>query len=214
MMQEFKPNLGVINMTRYALLAVAALTLVIASVFIVRGRTDSAEEASTKEGEVKSIYDFAMKDINGKEVKLDQYRGKVALLVNTASQCGYTPQYEGLQKIYDRYKEQGFVVLGFPANNFGGQEPGTNEEIKEFCTLRYKVSFPMFAKISVKGEDKHPLYKYLTAGGTNPEFAGEIKWNFNKFLVDKQGRIIARFDSKDKPESDKVVQAIEQALKS
>ena len=138
-------------MTRYALLVVAALTLVIASVFIVRGRTNSAEEASTMEGEVKSIYDFAMKDINGKEVKLDQYRGKVALLVNTASQCGYTPQYEGLQKIYDRYKDQGFVVLGFPANNFGGQEPGTNEEIKEFCTLRYKVSFPMFAKISVKG---------------------------------------------------------------
>ncbi len=201
-------------MTRYALLAVATLALVVASVFVVRGRTNSVEEASTKEGEVKSIHDFAMKDINGKEVKLDQYRGKVALLVNTASKCGYTPQYEGLQKVYDQYKDQGFVVLGFPANNFKGQEPGTNEEIKEFCTLRYNVTFPMFAKISVGGEDKHPLYKYLTEKETNPQFAGEIKWNFNKFLVDKNGRIIARFDSGDKPESDKVVQAIEQALKS
>ena len=201
-------------MTRYMLLAAAALTLTAASIFIVRSKTGSAVEASAKEGEVKSVYDFAMKDIDGKEVKLEQYRGKVAMIVNTASKCGYTPQYEGLQKIYDRYKEQGFVVLGFPANNFKGQEPGTNEEIKEFCALRYNVTFPMFAKISVQGEDKHPLYKYLTAGGTNPDLAGEIKWNFNKFLVDKNGRIIARFDSKDKPEDDKVVQAIEQTLKS
>ncbi len=201
-------------MTRYALLAVATLALVAASVFIVRGRPTSVGEASTKEKEVKSIYDFALKDINGKEVKLDQYRGKVALIVNTASKCGYTPQYEGLQKIYDQHKDQGFIVLGFPANNFKGQEPGTNEEIKEFCSLRYNVTFPMFAKISVGGEDKHPLYKYLTEKETNPQFAGDIKWNFNKFLVDKNGRIIARFDSGDKPESDKVVQAIEQALKS
>lgn len=201
-------------MTRYALLAVATLALVAASVFIVRGRPTSVGEASTKEKEVKSIYDFALKDINGKEVKLDQYRGKVALIVNTASKCGYTPQYEGLQKIYDQHKDQGFIVLGFPANNFKGQEPGTDEEIKEFCSLRYNVTFPMFAKISVGGEDKHPLYKYLTEKETNPQFAGEIKWNFNKFLVDKNGRIIARFDSGDKPESDKVVQAIEQALKS
>ena len=201
-------------MTRYAFLAVATLALVVASVFVVRGRTNSVEQASTKEKQVNSIHDFAMKDINGKEVKLEQYRGKVALLVNTASKCGYTPQYEGLQKVYDQYKDQGFVVLGFPANNFKGQEPGTNEEIKEFCTLRYNVTFPMFAKISVGGEDKHPLYKYLTAGGNNPELAGEIKWNFNKFLVDKNGRIVARFDSKDKPEDEKVVQAIEQALKS
>ena len=201
-------------MTRYALLAVATLALVAASVFIVRGRPTSVGEASTKEKEVKSIYDFALKDINGKEVKLDQFRGKVALIVNTASKCGYTPQYEGLQKIYDQHKDQGFIVLGFPANNFKGQEPGTDEEIKEFCSLRYNVTFPMFAKISVGGEDKHPLYKYLTEKETNPQFAGEIKWNFNKFLVDKNGRIIARFDSGDKPESDKVVQAIEQALKS
>ncbi|MEP6925915.1 MAG: glutathione peroxidase, partial [Pyrinomonadaceae bacterium] len=145
-----------------------------------------------------------MKDIDGKDVKLDAYKGKVALLVNTASQCGYTPQYEGLEKIYEKYKDQGFVVLGFPANNFGGQEPGTNAEIKEFCTLKYKTSFPMFAKISVKGEDQHPLYKYLTSADTDPKFAGDIKWNFNKFLVDKDGKIIARFDSKETPESETV----------
>ena len=160
----------------------------------------------------KSVYDFTMKDIDGKDVKLDAYKGKVALLVNTASKCGYTPQYEGLEKIYEKYKDQGFVILGFPANNFGGQEPGTNAEIKEFCTLKFKTSFPMFAKISVKGEDQHPLYKYLTSSDTDPKFAGEIKWNFNKFLVDKDGQIIARFDSKDTPEGETVTKAIENAL--
>ncbi len=160
-----------------------------------------------------SIHSFALKDIDGRDTKLEQYKGKVMLLVNTASKCGYTPQYEGLQQLYTKYKDQGLVVLGVPANNFNGQEPGTNEEIKEFCTLKYKVSFPMFAKISVKGDDKHPLYKYLTEPETNPQYAGEIKWNFNKFLVDKQGRVIARFDSKDKPMDDTVVQAVEAALK-
>ncbi len=160
----------------------------------------------------KSVYDFTMKDIDGNDVKLDTYKGKVALFVNTASKCGYTPQYEGLEKIYEKYKDQGFVILGFPANNFGGQEPGTNAEIKEFCTLKFKTSFPMFAKISVKGEDQHPLYKYLTSSETDPKFAGDIKWNFNKFLVDKNGTIIARFDSKDTPESDTVTKAIETAL--
>lgn len=160
----------------------------------------------------KSVYDFTMKDIDGKEVRLDTYKGKVALLVNTASKCGYTPQYEGLEKIYEKYKAQGFVVLGFPANNFNGQEPGTNAEIKEFCTLKYKTSFPMFAKISVKGEDQHPLYKYLTSTDTDPKFAGDIKWNFNKFLIDKNGNIVARFDSKDTPESETVTKAIENSL--
>ena len=160
----------------------------------------------------KSVYDFAAKDIDGKDVKLNAYKGKVALVVNTASKCGYTTQYEGLQKIYDKYKDQNFVVLGFPANNFMGQEPGTNEEIKEFCTLKYKTTFPMFAKISVKGADQHPLYKYLTAADTNPNFAGDIKWNFNKFLVDKDGKVLARFDSKDAPEGETVTKAIETAL--
>jgi glutathione peroxidase len=143
---------------------------------------------------------------------LDQYRGKTLLLVNVASQCGYTPQYEGLQQLYSKYQSQGLVVLGFPANDFGAQEPGSNQEIKTFCTTRYKVTFPMFSKISVVGPDKHPLYKMLTEQNTNPKFTGEIKWNFSKFLIDKNGSVVARFEPEDKPESDKVVQAIEQAL--
>lgn len=159
-----------------------------------------------------SVLDFTMRDIDGKDIKLDKYKGKVLLVVNTASKCGYTPQYEGLESIYKKYNEQGFYVLGFPANNFGGQEPGSNEEIKEFCTLKYKTTFPMFAKISVKGEDQHPLYNFLTNPKTNPEFAGDIKWNFNKFLVDRSGKVVARFDSKATPESETVTQAIEKYL--
>ena len=134
--------------------------------------------------------------------------------MNTASKCGYTPQYEGLQSTFDKYKGQGFYVLGFPANNFGGQEPGTEAEIKEFCTTKFKVTFPMFAKISVKGEDQDPLYTYLTGKETNPEFAGEITWNFNKFLIDRNGKIVARFTSKDTPEGEAVTQAIEKYLAS
>lgn len=160
----------------------------------------------------KSILDFSMRDIDGKDVKLGKYKGNVLLVVNTASKCGYTPQYEGLENIYKKYNTQGFYVLGFPANNFGGQEPGSNEEIKEFCTLKYKTTFPMFAKISVKGEDQHPLYNFLTNPKTNPEFAGDIKWNFNKFLVDREGKVVARFDSKATPESPEVTAAIEKYL--
>ena len=161
----------------------------------------------------KSVLDFTMKDIDGKDVKLKQYKGKVLLVVNTASKCGYTPQYESLQAVYDKYKAEGFYVLGFPANNFGGQEPGTEAEIKEFCTSKYKVRFPLFAKISVKGEDQHPLYQFLTSKETNPNFAGDISWNFNKFLVDKKGKVVARFGSKDKPDGEAVTQAIEKYLK-
>jgi len=161
----------------------------------------------------KTVLDFKMKDIDGKEVSLKKYKGDVLLIVNTASKCGYTPQYEGLQAIYDKYKAQGFYVLGFPANNFGGQEPGTEEEIKEFCELTYKVTFPMFSKISVKGENQHELYKFLTAAETNPKFAGDISWNFNKFLVDRKGNVVARFSSKDTPESEAITQAIEKFLK-
>jgi glutathione peroxidase len=166
-----------------------------------------------KGAKTPSIYDFKLKGIDGKDVKLDQFRGKALLLVNVASQCGYTPQYEGLQKIHSKYKDQGFAVLGFPANNFGAQEPGTDQEIKMFCSSKYHVTFPMFSKISVKGADQHPLYKFLTEGKTDPKFAGEITWNFNKFLIDKTGNIAGRFDSKDRPESEKVVNAIEQVLR-
>jgi glutathione peroxidase len=162
--------------------------------------------------EGKNVLDFKVRDIDGKDVKLDKYKGEVLLIVNVASKCGYTPQYEGLQGIYEKYKDRGFYVLGFPANNFGGQEPGTEAEIKEFCTSTFHVTFPMFAKISVKGEDQAPLYKFLTDKETNPQFAGDITWNFNKFLVDRKGKVVARFSSKDTPESDAVTSAIEKYL--
>jgi glutathione peroxidase len=161
-----------------------------------------------------SVYDFTLKDIDGNDVKLDKYRGSVVMIVNTASRCGYTPQYEGLQKIYEKYKDRGFIVLGFPANNFMGQEPGTEKEIKEFCTLKYKVTFPMFSKISVTGSDQHPLYSFLTNKKTNPDFGGDISWNFNKFLIGRDGKVAGRFGSKDKPEDPQVTNAIENLLES
>ncbi len=164
------------------------------------------------EASTKSILDFKVRDIDGKDVKLKKYKGSVLLVVNTASKCGYTPQYEGLQATYAKYKDRGFSVLGFPANNFGSQEPGTETEIKEFCSTKYKVTFPMFAKISVKGDDQDPLYKFLTSKDTNPDFAGDIKWNFSKFLVDRKGKIVARFEPKVKPDSEEVNAAIEKYL--
>ena len=174
------------------------------------------ESGALKDGEKmteKSVLDFTMKSIDGLDVKLDSYSGKVLLLVNVASKCGYTPQYKGLESLYEKYKDQGLVVMGFPANNFLWQEPGSNDEIKTFCSTKYNVTFPMFAKISVKGSKIHPLYQFLTNKETDPEFAGAISWNFNKFLVDRSGKVVARFSSKDEPESVKVVQAVEQALK-
>src|SRR5687768_386533 len=159
-----------------------------------------------------SIYDFKVKDIDGKDVRLKKYKGNVLLVVNTASKCGYTPQYESLQATFDKYKDRGFYVLGFPANNFGGQEPGTEAEIKEFCASKYNVTFPMFAKISVKGADADPLYAYLTDLKLHPVHGGDITWNFNKFLVDRSGKIVGRFSSKQKPDSDAVTAAIEEYL--
>jgi glutathione peroxidase len=158
---------------------------------------------------VDNVFGFAMKDIDGKQIKLDTYKGKVMLIVNVASQCGYTPQYEGLQKLYEKYKDMGVVVLGFPANDFGMQEPGTDAEIKNFCSSKYNVNFPMFSKISVKGDKKHPLYQYLIQNTNNQD----VKWNFGKFLVGKDGKVIARFESSDKPDSEKIAKAIEAALK-
>jgi glutathione peroxidase len=161
----------------------------------------------------KSIYEFSMKDIDGKDVKLDAYKGKVVMIVNVASKCGLTPQYEGLEALYKKYKDQGFVVLGFPANNFMGQEPGTETEIKEFCKLKYDVSFPMFSKISVKGTDQHPFYTFLTNDKSNAGFSGDISWNFEKFLFNKDGKTLARFSPRTKPDAPEVVEAIEKALK-
>ena len=160
-----------------------------------------------------SVLDFTLNSIDGKAAPLSDYHGKVVMIVNVASKCGYTPQYTGLEKIYEKYKAQGFVILGFPANNFGLQEPGTNEEIKTFCSSKYQVTFPMYAKISVKGDDKTPLYQFLTDPKINPATGGEIKWNFTKFLVDRNGKVIERFESAITPESPEVTGAIEKALK-
>jgi glutathione peroxidase len=157
--------------------------------------------------------DFNLNSIDGQPAPLSRYKGKVAMIVNVASKCGYTPQYAGLEALYEKYKSQGFVILGFPANNFGAQEPGTNEEIKTFCSRTYNVTFPMYAKISVKGEDKHPLYQFLTDKQANPATGGEIQWNFTKFLVGKDGKVIARFESAVTPESPEVTAAIEKALR-
>ena len=189
------------------------LTVIFGLVFFISISANALQSNDNQKGaNMKSIYDFTMKDIDGKDVKLEQLKGKAMLIVNVASKCGFTPQYEGLEKIYSQYKDKGFVILGFPANNFMGQEPGTNEEIKQFCSLNYNVTFPMFSKISVKGKDIAPLYKYLTEKETNPEFSGKISWNFNKFLVDRDGKIVARFGSRAKPESEEVVAAIEKSL--
>lgn len=157
-----------------------------------------------------SIYDIAVKDIDGKDTTIAAYKGKVVLIVNVASHCGYTPQYQNLEAVYKKYKNQGFVVLGFPCNQFGGQEPGTNEEIKQFCTSKYDVTFPLFDKIEVNGANRHPLYVTL-AGDASP-FPGNIKWNFTKFLISKDGKIINRFDSKVEPDSAEATAAIEAAL--
>ncbi len=155
------------------------------------------------------IYSFKVNDIDGKEVDLSQYKGKTVLIVNTASQCGYTKQYKPLQELYTAYKDKGLVVLGFPANNFRGQEPGTNEEIKSFCLLNYKVDFPMFSKISVLGDDIHPLYQYLTS---DKIYGGPITWNFNKFLISKDGKILARYGSPVSPMAPELVAKVEEDL--
>lgn len=159
-----------------------------------------------------SLHDFTVQRIDGSTMKLADYKGKVVMVVNVASFCGYTKQYGPLETLYRTYKDKGLVIIGFPANDFGAQEPGTNDEIKEFCSTKYNVSFPMASKVSVKGDAKAPVYKFLTAGGGNSAFAGEIGWNFEKFLVGKDGKIIGRYKSNVEPLSDALKADIEKAL--
>ena len=159
-----------------------------------------------------SIYDFTLPSIDGKPAPIANYKGKVILVVNVASRCGFTPQYTALEAIYEKYKDQGFVILGFPANNFGAQEPGTNAQIRKFCSTKYNVSFPLYSKVSVKGDDTTPLYQYLTTKA-NPSVTGEIQWNFTKFLVDRNGNVVRRFEPEVTPDSPQVVAAIEELLK-
>jgi glutathione peroxidase len=160
--------------------------------------------------QTKSLYDIPLKDIDGKDTSLKAYQGKVLLIVNVASKCGFTPQYKGLEAIQKKYQAQGFTVLGFPCNDFGSQEPGTPEEIKQFCSSTYDVTFPLFEKLHVKGGEQHPLYAALT--GKESPFPGDIKWNFGKFVIGRDGKILKRFDSQTKPESPQVSEAIESAL--
>jgi glutathione peroxidase len=162
----------------------------------------------------KTIYDYTLNSIDGQPAPLASYKGKVVMLVNVASRCGFTPQYTALESIYEKYKDRGFVIVGIPANNFGAQEPGTNQEIKTFCASKYSVKFPMMAKVSVKGDDTTPLYQYLTDKSANPKTGGEIQWNFTKFLVGPDGQIVARFEPKVTPDSPEVTGAIEAALAS
>ena len=159
-----------------------------------------------------NLYSFTLPNIDGKPMPLADFKGKVILVVNVASQCGYTPQYSALQAVYEKYKDQGLVILGFPANNFGQQEPGTNAEIKTFCSRKYSVTFPLYSKISVKGDDQAPLYQYLTKEA-DPSHTGDIKWNFTKFLVDRNGNVVHRFEPAVTPDSAEVVSAIEKLLK-
>jgi len=170
-----------------------------------------SQEGGKPSSPITQIYDFTMDDIDGMPRQLSEFKGKVIMVVNTASFCGNTPQYEGLQTLYEQYRDQGFTILAFPANDFGQQEPGNNKEIAEFCYTKYSLEFPLFSKITVLGDHKHPLYRYLTE---DTAFKGEIKWNFQKFLVDRTGQVIARYAPKQKPLTPEIVEDIEKALKT
>jgi glutathione peroxidase len=183
----------------FALAAIAALSL--PSLSFAQG-----------EKAVKSPLEFSLKSIDGKDAPLSAYKGKVVLLVNVASQCGLTPQYKSLQALHEQFNKEGLVVVGIPANEFGQQEPGTNAEIKEFCETKYKVTFPMMSKIVVKGDGIDPLYKHLTSKETNGKFGGDITWNFEKFLIGRDGQVIARFAPRVNPDSDDFKNAIKKAL--
>ena len=175
-------------------------------------KMELAKACPVSEEKASSALAFTVKDIDGNEVCLEQYKGKALLIVNVASKCGLTKQYTALEALYEEYKEQGFEILAFPANNFKGQEPGTNEEIKLFCTTRFGASFPLFEKISVVGEDIDPLYEYLTSKESNPDFSGEIPWNFAKFLVGRDGNVVARFSPQTEPDDKEIKTALEKAL--
>jgi len=190
------------SMTRHFFVS-AVLSVILLASSLYAQKTEKAPVSK------QSLYDFKMKTIDGMEKSLSEYKGKVLLIVNVASRCGYTPQYKDLEEVYRQYKDRGFVVLGFPANNFGEQEPGTDQEIQTFCTSKYDVTFDMFSKISVRGDDQHPLYGYITK---DSPFPGDVKWNFQKYLVDADGAIVAMYPSKTKPTDSTVKEKIEALL--
>lgn len=179
----------------------------IATTFLAVG---SQADANIPSSEIPAVRDIPLETITGDNITLADVNGKAILIVNVASECGFTRQYAGLEELYQTFKDSGLVVIGFPANNFGGQEPGSNEEIMNFCQTKFDVTFPMMAKVSVKGKDKHPLFTKLTESA---DFGGEIKWNFSKFLLDRNGNLVARFGSSTKPMSDKIVGQVKELLK-
>ena len=178
--------------------------------FLLGISMNSSAKNSGLESSSNNVSDIIVRDMDGKNIKLSDFKGKVLLIVNVASKCGYTPQYAGLESIYEKYKDKGLEILAFPCNDFGGQEPGTNEEIKDFCTAKYDVTFTLFDKVKVLGDEKSPLYTRLV--NSNVVEKGDIKWNFEKFLIDKTGNIVSRFRSKVKPESEELTNAIEKEL--
>jgi glutathione peroxidase len=189
-------------MTRPTVLITIFSLLILSSILAAQQKEKTPVNAN-------GIYSFTMKTIDGKDRPLAEYKGKVVMVVNVASFCGYTPQYKDLEEVYRIYKDKGFMILGFPANNFGQQEPGSDEEIKTFCNTNYNVTFDLFSKISVKGDDQHPLYQYITK---DSPFPGPVKWNFQKYLVDKNGNIVTMYPSKVKPTDKEVIQKIELLL--
>ena len=200
-------------MHRFVLLVLSIIATVYSGLTMGKNMVKEPATMPSAQPDAVGVLNFSVKDIDGNEKNLADYRGKVVMIVNVASKCGNTKQYAALEKIYQNYKDRGLVILGFPANQFGGQEPGSEAQIKEFCTSKYQVTFPMMSKVIVKGEGKHPLYKYLTEPSTAGELAGEIEWNFQKFLVDRSGRVFARFAPKLPPDDPSVLAAIEKALR-
>ncbi len=199
------------KITAVGLSAALIVSIALAGTPAPDAKKESKTESTMTEQTAIEYRAIPFKTIDGEAISLKAFEGKVVLIVNVASHCGYTKQYTGLEALYDKYKNQGVVVVGFPANNFGGQEPGTDEEIKEFCTTKFDVSFPMMSKVSVKGDDIHPLFKYLTQTSNIP---GEIAWNFSKFLIDQKGNLVARWPSKAEPMGEEITGKIEELLKA
>lgn len=175
-------------------------------------KSEPKQTSSNKDDAKMPALRFKVKDIDGNLQNLSQYHGNVILVVNVASRCGLTPQYKGLQELYEKHKDRGFVILGFPANEYGRQEPGSDSEIKDFCSKNFKVTFPMFSKVVVKGEGISPLFAYLTSKEAGHDFGGEIAWNFNKFLIDREGRLVGRFEPRVAPDAEPLVDAVTKEL--
>jgi glutathione peroxidase len=193
------------------LLSLAALMAV--PVLVAAVDAEKKATSDSKDTKVAPVLNFKMKGIDGKDVDLSQYQGKVIMFVNVASKCGLTPQYKALESVYEKYSKDGLVIIGVPANEFGGQEPGSNAQIAKFCSDKYNVTFPMLSKVVVKGEGITPLYKFLTSKETDPKFAGPIQWNFTKFVISRKGEIVNRFEPRVKPDDKDVISAIEAELK-